>query len=134
MVKLMNDYGFSLVFIKPFEEFYNELKNRNLVNDDNPIFAIGLRLVAPGMYFLESHLIDAEFIEKLDIVAKSDPVHIEPVQKEIQSIKNIFPDTKIVAVSDSSFHATMPDVARRYAIPNEIAKEKDIYRFGFHGV
>jgi SAM-dependent methyltransferase len=33
MVKLMNDYGFSLVFIKPFEEFYNELiEGKNIMD------------------------------------------------------------------------------------------------------
>lgn len=33
MVKMMEDYGFSLVFIKPFEEFYNELiEGKNIMN------------------------------------------------------------------------------------------------------
>jgi hypothetical protein len=33
MIKIMEDYGFSLIFIKPFEEFFNELiEGKNIMN------------------------------------------------------------------------------------------------------
>jgi hypothetical protein len=33
MVKIMEEYGFSLIFIKPFEDFYNELiEGKNIMN------------------------------------------------------------------------------------------------------
>lgn len=104
------------------------------ISDLKPVSLIGLRLVAPGEYFTHDHVVDEEFLENLDRVAKSDPAHIDPIKIEIGKINNLFPGIKIVAVSDSSFHSTMPSVARFYAIPSKMAKERDLYRFGFHGI
>jgi acetate kinase len=40
---------------------------------------------------------------------------------------------KQVGVFDTAFHQTMPEVAFRYAIPNELYKEMGIRKYGFHG-
>lgn len=104
------------------------------VNETNPVSLIGIRLVAPGEYFTKDHVVDDEFIEKLEIVARRDLVHIEPTQTELNFVRKLFPEIKVVAVSDSSFHSTMPQVAKLYAIPMQLAEEKDIYRFGYHGL
>jgi acetate kinase len=40
----------------------------------------------------------------------------------------------MVAVFDTAFHQTMPDVARRYAIPVDMADRHHIRRYGFHGI
>lgn len=104
------------------------------ISQTNPISSIGLRVVAPGEYFTKDHVVDAEFIEKLEVVAKRDSAHIGPTRTELDLINKLFPSVKIVAVSDSSFHSTMPQVARSYAIPTKLAEERDIYRFGFHGL
>jgi acetate kinase len=39
-----------------------------------------------------------------------------------------------VAVFDTAFHQTMPDVARQYALPFELAERHRIRRYGFHGI
>lgn len=102
--------------------------------DDSYVSIIGIRVVAPGQYFTDDYIIDQEFLLKLSEVVKLDQTHIEPVQNELLSVAKMFPDTKVIAVSDSRFHKTMTEVARIYAIPAELAKEKDLYRFGFHGL
>jgi acetate kinase len=40
----------------------------------------------------------------------------------------------MVAVFDTAFHQTMPEVARRYALPLELADRHRIRRYGFHGI
>jgi acetate kinase len=40
----------------------------------------------------------------------------------------------MVAVFDTAFHRTMPEVARHYAIPTELADRHHIRRYGFHGI
>jgi acetate kinase len=40
----------------------------------------------------------------------------------------------MVAVFDTAFHQTMPEVARRYALPLELAERHRIRRYGFHGI
>jgi acetate kinase len=39
----------------------------------------------------------------------------------------------MVAVFDTAFHATLPEHAFRYAIPDELARRHGIRRYGFHG-
>jgi acetate kinase len=40
----------------------------------------------------------------------------------------------MVAVFDTAFHRTMPEVARQYALPVELALRHRIRRYGFHGI
>ncbi len=122
------------VYENGLAHFYEVVKKCGHVSDANPISLIGLRLVAPGEYFTSDHVVDPVFMTNLGKVAKSDPTHIEPIKIELEYVHKLFPDIKVVAVSDSTFHSTMPEVARFYAIPPKLAKEKDIYRFGFHGI
>ncbi|MCX6701793.1 MAG: hypothetical protein NTX96_01180 [Candidatus Zambryskibacteria bacterium] len=124
----------SEVYENGLAHFCDVAKKSGCISDTNPISLIGLRLVAPGEYFTKDHIIDNEFIEKLEMVAKNDLTHIEPIQTELGFVAKLFPNIKVVAVSDSSFHLTMPQVARSYAIPTKLAEEKDLYRFGFHGI
>jgi acetate kinase len=40
----------------------------------------------------------------------------------------------MIAAFDTAFHATLPDVASRYAIPADLADKHGIRRYGFHGL
>jgi acetate kinase len=40
----------------------------------------------------------------------------------------------MVAVFDTAFHQTMPDVAKQYALPVDLAERHRIRRYGFHGI
>ncbi len=95
---------------------------------------VGIRVVAPGTYFQKHKLVTTAYIKKLKEVKELAPLHIIPVLKEIKQIKKHYPKAKIIACSDSAFHSTMPDVARKYAISTSVARKKDIYRFGYHGL
>lgn len=122
------------VFTDSLSAFYNAFKKEGFLKDDTTPLAIGLRLVAPGKFFTEDRIVDEEFMKMLAVVADEDRAHIEPVQKEIERIRDLFGDSKIHAISDSSFHSTMPDVARNYALPKSVSKEYGLYRFGYHGI
>jgi len=52
----------------------------------------------------------------------------------IETCETLAPDVPQVAVFDTSFHLTMPEAARRYALPEEFARDETLQRFGFHGV
>ena len=47
--------------------------------------------------------------------------------KELPKVQNI-------ACFDSVFHHTLPDYVKTYAIDQEIAKEKGLRKYGFHGI
>lgn len=123
------------------EEYFNALAvfcdnatERDFLNDDSSISLIGIRVVSPGEYFTENRIVDDEYLKNLSVMTKRDLAHIGPVQTELENIRKLFPDTKTVAVSDSAFHSTMPQVAKIYSLPQKISIEKDVYRFGFHGI
>lgn len=95
---------------------------------------IAFRVVAPGTYFREHRLIGEEFFRQLTMAREKAPLHIDRTFIEIQFFKSRFPNTKMVAISDSAFHATLPDHARLYALPLDDARKFDIEHFGYHGI
>ncbi len=122
------------IFTDSLSSFYNSLKKNNYLEDENSLSVVGLRLVAPGEYFTEDRIVDKVFQKNLSAVAKQDVAHIEPIQKEIQRIQELFGGVKIIAVSDSAFHKTIPDIVKQYALPKNLIEEAGISRFGYHGI
>ena len=61
------------------------------------------------------------------------PQHNPPNYEGIVVAENIFPEAKQIAVFDTAFHQSIPEVAYKYAIPNEFLTEKHIRLYGFHG-
>src|SRR5262249_60397640 len=51
----------------------------------------------------------------------------------IKEFKQCEPDVPQVACFDTGFHQTMPDVARRLAIPG-VYDARGVRRYGFHGL
>ncbi len=108
-------------------------KEERLV-EDNSIEKIGIRAVAPGVYFASDREIDNEFVVKLREATSYAPQHITTVLQEIEQVRRIFPKQTLKAISDSQAHAKMPAYARRYAIGEDDTERLGIYRFGYHGI
>ncbi len=98
------------------------------------ITRVGLRVVAPGSYFTEHRVIDGVFEERLKALTESAPLHIPPVIEEFEQAKSHIPNVRVIGVSDSEFHRTIPSYARTYSIPSDDTKRYDVYRFGYHGL
>jgi acetate kinase len=60
------------------------------------------------------------------------PLHNAPAVDAIADARRALPDVPHVAVFDTAFHATIPDVAATYALPARWRGE--IRRYGFHGL
>ncbi|MDA7427753.1 acetate/propionate family kinase [Primorskyibacter aestuariivivens] len=61
------------------------------------------------------------------------PLHNPHNLAAIDTLAELAPDLPQYASFDTSFHATNPDVATRYAIP-KMMETKGIRRYGFHGL
>lgn len=96
--------------------------------------AILARIVAPGKYLSEDHLVDEECLKELEIAKKRAPLHIPVVAGEIEHFVKSFKNTPIIAISDSQFHTERPELMKAYAIDQELAEKYDIKRWGFHGL
>jgi len=95
---------------------------------------IAFRIVAPGKYFREHRVIDAEYLSQLESARVKAPLHIDRISAEIKFFQTRFPNTRMVGISDSAFHKNLPDYARLYALPPAETQALDIEHFGYHGI
>ena len=110
------------------------LKERGSIANEDEISAVGFRIVAPGKFFTETLVIDAEYLENLKKAGDIAPLHIRLMTGEIESMMKILPNAQKLAVSDSTFYKEMPEFTHRYALPKEMSERFDVYRFGYHGI
>ena len=96
------------------------------------INSIGHRIVH-GMNHTKPTVITEELISELKQISAYDPEHLPGEIKLIEAFQTRFPSLVQIACFDTSFHTTMPPVAKRLAIPRRFS-EQGIQRYGFHGL
>lgn len=98
------------------------------------IDAIGYRVVHGGPRFTEPVRISNQVIDDIRDVSHLAPLHNGLALAAMEAGQKILPDIPGVAVFDTAFHRTMPDVAALYAIPPDLARKHALRRYGFHGI
>jgi acetate kinase len=99
------------------------------------IEAIGHRVVHGGDQYVKSTIITEQVEAGIDSLSELAPLHNPSCLAGIRGARAAFgPALPMVAVFDTAFHQTMPEVARRYALPVELAERHRIRRYGFHGI
>jgi acetate kinase len=116
-------------------EFALKKMSERGITEKAEISAVGVRTVAPGVYFWNHREINEEYIQKMEEAKEKVPLHMTPillaVKNLVESFKGVAP---VYGISDSAFHSTLPEVAKIYGLPTEMAKQHEIYRFGYHGI
>ena len=95
--------------------------------------AVGHRVVHGGERFTAPALIDEAALTALDAVADLAPIHDPLAIATIRAARDRIA-VPHVAAFDTSFHATLPETARRYPVPDAWVAEHGIRRYGFHGL
>lgn len=116
------------------QQILSVLKEADIKFKKEEIYCIGLRIVAPGNYFLQDRMLEETTLSKLNDLKQIVPLHVESSLAEIKALKEHFANVPIVAVSDSAFHADKPDYVWNYGLPLEDAEKLQIKRFGYHGL
>jgi acetate kinase len=98
------------------------------------IDAIGHRVVHGGPRFVHPARITPEVLAAIRDVSSLAPLHNANALQGIEAGLKLLPRLPAGAVFDTAFHATLPDVAARYAIPREVAEKHALRRYGFHGI
>ena len=96
--------------------------------------AVGHRVVYGGDGFTVPVVIDDRVTEALERRSAVAPLHNVPALRWIGTARERFPDIPQVAVFDTAFHATMPDEAAVYPVPEEWRTVHGVRRNGFHGL
>jgi acetate kinase len=87
-----------------------------------------------GARFVEPTVIDDDVIAAIEDLRPLAPLHNEPALMAIREAREALPDVPHVAVFDTAFHATLPEVAQTYPVPRRWREEWGIRRYGFHGL
>lgn len=99
------------------------------------IEAIGHRVVHGGDQYVQSTLITQQVEAGINALSGLAPLHNPSCLAGIRGARAAFgPTMPMVAVFDTAFHQTMPDVAKQYALPVELVERHRIRRYGFHGI
>ena len=97
------------------------------------IDAVGHRIVHGGEKFASSVVIDAEVMKAIEDCNDLAPLHNPANLIGIRACQKLMPGVPNVAVFDTAFHQTMPEVAYIYGIPYEYYEKYKVRRYGFHG-
>lgn len=99
-----------------------------------PIDAIGHRIVHGGSFFKRSCLVDEDVLRKIEEIAPLAPLHNYAAASVIESCIEVLPQVPNVVAFDTSFHSTIPEVAYRYPLPEDLCEELHLRKYGFHGI
>jgi acetate kinase len=106
---------------------------KGVIKDKNEIEVVGHRVVHGGNSFSNISLINAEVKEEIQAFSALAPLHNPNNFEGIIIAEKLFPSAKQVAVFDTAFHQTIPEKAKKYAIPNSFYEDHNIQVYGFHG-
>ncbi|TXD84450.1 acetate kinase [Subsaximicrobium wynnwilliamsii] len=104
-----------------------------VIQKSNEIEVVGHRVVHGGNSFSETALITAEVKQEIQQYAALAPLHNPSNLVGILVAEAFFPLARQVAVFDTAFHQSIPEKAKKYAIPNNFYEDHGIQLYGFHG-
>jgi acetate kinase len=99
--------------------------------DADPPDRIGHRVVHGGER-VAAATVDDDLLNELQALSPLAPLHQPAALGAIERCRTRWPAVPNVACFDTAFHATIPDAARTYAIPEPYRSTVRVY--GFHGL
>jgi len=96
--------------------------------------AVGHRVVHGGERYTTAVRITPEVKRAIDELAELAPLHNPASLDGINAVEQVLPGVPQVAVFDTAFHATLPEAARTYPVPQQWRREWGVRRYGFHGL
>lgn len=95
--------------------------------------AAGHRIVHGGADHAAPERVTPGLLASLAALTPLDPLHMPGNLAPIHTVAAARPDLPQVACFDTAFHATMPGVATRLALPSAVT-DGGVRRYGFHGL
>jgi acetate kinase len=95
--------------------------------------AVGYRVVHGGPR-RRATLVDDAVLAEIEALDQLAPLHNAVAGDAMRAIRSRMPDLPHVACFDTAFHASLPEAAVRYALPDEWVERFNLRRYGFHGL
>lgn len=103
-----------------------------VIKDISEVKAIGFKTVQAGQ-IKKASLLTEEILNVMEQYSSVMPAHNPPYINAIKGFQVLLPQTPLVGVFETYFHADIPDYAYMYSVPYEWYEKYDIRRYGFHG-
>ena len=97
------------------------------------IDVVGHRVVHGGAKYSQPTIINDEVKRAIADLIPLAPSHNPANLEGIETVEKILPQTLQIAVFDTAFHTTIPELAKVYPLPYKFY-EQGIQRYGFHGI
>ena len=97
------------------------------------LVAVAYRIVHGGRQFSGPAVLSEPDIQALEAFNPLAPLHQPFNLRGVRACQKAFPGVIAVGCFDTAFHFTMPEVERRFALPQSYF-EQGIGRYGFHGL
>ncbi len=104
-----------------------------VIKDMSEIAAVGHRVLHAGENFKDSVLVTPETLKLIETNTDLGPLHMPANIMGIKACQEVMPNAPMVAVFDTTFHATMPEYAYMYGIAYDDYKKYKVRKYGFHG-
>jgi len=95
--------------------------------------AVAHRVVHGGRFYRASVVVTDEVLAKLAQLNSLAPLHQPHNLDGVRAFRQAFADLPQVACFDTAFHACLPEVDFRFALPQALY-EQGLRRYGFHGL
>jgi acetate kinase len=112
-------------------EYVGDFLQQQLAN--HRLVGVGHRVVHGGLEYTAPVRVEAKTLEALQRLIPLAPLHQPHNLAPIARLLKRAPELPQVACFDTAFHRTNPDVAQRFALPEEL-HEAGVQRYGFHGL
>jgi acetate kinase len=100
---------------------------------DAQVVGVGHRVVHGGTQYTGPTVVTPQVLAELYRLVPLAPLHQPYNLAAIEAVSERFPDVPQVACFDTSFHRSMPCVARVVPLPREVCG-LEVQRYGFHGL
>jgi acetate kinase len=97
------------------------------------IIGVGHRVVHGGPHYTGPAIVTAEVLAELHRLVPYAPLHQPYNLAAIEAVAQHRPDVPQVACFDTSFHHSLPAVAKLVPLPRELCRD-GLQRYGFHGL
>ena len=111
----------------------DEILKYKAVESLDEIKGVGHRVLHGGEKYSDSVLIDDQVIQDIKDLTKLGPLHHPGNLAGINAMRDSLPGVPNVAVFDTAFHQTMPQVNFMYPVPYEWYEKYGVRKYGFHG-
>ena len=111
----------------------DEIIKYKAVESLDEIKGVGHRVLHGGEKYSDSVLIDDQVVQDIKDLTKLGPLHHPGNLAGIEAMRKALPGVPNVAVFDTAFHQTMPQVNYMYPVLYEWYEKYGVRKYGFHG-